>query len=196
MVVAFFIYWLFSPSGASKLRYWVKTFPQKVASWFWGEAVLPYAEYEVDLPKVEIVEESDMINNDSNIDVSLKEENSTSNSKISSTKSFNKIPRSKYIPSDIINTIPLLASPDLNELIDEEKLSDSISSWEVLSNSTGLTEILSSSGTNETIISHIETPESSVKPPQNSSSSQSTKTSTSLSPQDIRDAEELFGILL
>ncbi|MDR0860731.1 MAG: hypothetical protein LBO09_07335 [Candidatus Peribacteria bacterium] len=32
--LAFFIYGLFSPSGASRLRYGVKTFPQRMASFF------------------------------------------------------------------------------------------------------------------------------------------------------------------
>jgi hypothetical protein len=42
--VAFFLYGLFSPSGAAHLWYGIKTFPQRVASFFGGAVVLPYGE--------------------------------------------------------------------------------------------------------------------------------------------------------
>ncbi|MDR2416405.1 MAG: hypothetical protein LBD75_07610 [Candidatus Peribacteria bacterium] len=50
--ITFFIYGLFSPSGAGKLRYYVKTFPQKVASLFGGDPYLSYDEFQL-LPSIE-----------------------------------------------------------------------------------------------------------------------------------------------
>jgi predicted PurR-regulated permease PerM len=44
LAVAFFMYGLFSPSGASKLWYSVKNFPQRVASYLGGEAYHSYDE--------------------------------------------------------------------------------------------------------------------------------------------------------
>lgn len=45
LAIAFFIYGLITPSGAAELRYNMKTFPQRMASWIGGAAYVPYAEY-------------------------------------------------------------------------------------------------------------------------------------------------------
>jgi hypothetical protein len=48
--ITFFIYGLFNPSGAGKIRYYVQTFPQKIASFLGGEPYLSYKEFQLTLP--------------------------------------------------------------------------------------------------------------------------------------------------
>ena len=46
LVLAFFIYWIFNPSGAARLRYNVRTFPQRMAGWMWStKEFLDYDNY-------------------------------------------------------------------------------------------------------------------------------------------------------
>ena len=52
LCLAFFIYWLFSPSGASRLRYNVRTFPDRIQSWFSNKSFLDYDSYKLKLPLV------------------------------------------------------------------------------------------------------------------------------------------------
>ncbi len=53
MVLAFFIYWIFSPSWASRLWYNVRTFPQRVTSWISDKKeFLDYDSYKLDLSNV------------------------------------------------------------------------------------------------------------------------------------------------
>jgi hypothetical protein len=45
-VLAFFIYWIFNPSGAARLWYNVRTFPQRMAGWMWStKEFLDYDSY-------------------------------------------------------------------------------------------------------------------------------------------------------
>ena len=53
MVLAFFIYWIFNPSGASRLWYNVRTFPQRVTSWISDKTTfLDYDSYKLNLSDV------------------------------------------------------------------------------------------------------------------------------------------------
>ena len=53
MVLAFFIYWIFNPSGASRLWYNVRTFPQRVTSWISDKKeFLDYDSYKLNLSDV------------------------------------------------------------------------------------------------------------------------------------------------
>ncbi len=45
LAMAFFIYGLFSPSGADRLRYNIKNIPNMVASFFGGDDFISYDEY-------------------------------------------------------------------------------------------------------------------------------------------------------
>ena len=50
--MAFFIYWIFSPSWAARLRYNVRTFPSRVTSWISSQSFLDYDSYKLSLPSV------------------------------------------------------------------------------------------------------------------------------------------------
>lgn len=53
LALAFFIYWIFSPSWAARLWYNVRTFPQRVASWISsGSEFLDYDSYKLDVSSI------------------------------------------------------------------------------------------------------------------------------------------------
>ncbi len=52
LCLAFFIYWLFSPSGASRLWYNIRTFPQRVTSWISDQNFLDYDSYKLNISDV------------------------------------------------------------------------------------------------------------------------------------------------
>lgn len=52
LVLAFFIYWIFSPSWAARLRYNVRTFPSRVTSWISNQNFLDYDSYKLSLPSI------------------------------------------------------------------------------------------------------------------------------------------------
>lgn len=53
LVLAFFIYWIFSPSWAARLWYNVRTFPQRVTSWISsGSEFLDYDSYKLDVSDI------------------------------------------------------------------------------------------------------------------------------------------------
>lgn len=49
LCLAFFIYWLFSPSWASRLWYNVRTFPRRVTSWVSDQNFLDYDSYKLNI---------------------------------------------------------------------------------------------------------------------------------------------------
>ena len=82
LALAFFIYGIFSPSGAARLWYNVRTFPNRVASWISsGKEFLDYDSYKLNLPsiweKIDLGSEDDE-NLDSNIkdvvDIDVKDD--------------------------------------------------------------------------------------------------------------------------
>ena len=52
LILAFFIYGLFNPSGASRLWYNVRTFPQRVSSWISNNSFMDYDSYRLDISSV------------------------------------------------------------------------------------------------------------------------------------------------
>ena len=59
LCLAFFIYWIFNPSWASRLWYNIRTFPQRVTSWISDKSFLDYDSYKLDLKDVwDEIEES------------------------------------------------------------------------------------------------------------------------------------------
>ena len=50
--IAFFIYWVFNPSWASRLWYNVRTFPQRLTSWFSDQTFLDYDNYKIDMSSI------------------------------------------------------------------------------------------------------------------------------------------------
>ena len=52
LALAFFIYGIFSPSGASRLWYNVRTFPQRITSWVSNQTFLDYDSYKKDISSV------------------------------------------------------------------------------------------------------------------------------------------------
>ena len=53
LALAFFIYWIFSPSGAARLWYNVRTFPQRMAGWMWStKEFLDYDSYKSKISSV------------------------------------------------------------------------------------------------------------------------------------------------
>ena len=64
LCLAFLIYWLFSPSWAARLWYNVRTFPQRVTSWFSSQTFLDYDSYKLELPTIEWLKESMIENKD------------------------------------------------------------------------------------------------------------------------------------
>ncbi|MDR0369771.1 MAG: hypothetical protein LBH96_04625 [Candidatus Peribacteria bacterium] len=157
--------------------------------------LLPSTENEVEVSKEENIEASGIIVDDSNVNVSSNEEN-FSHSKGSSKSFFNTIQKSQHISSGNLKILPVFPSVDSNEFIDETISSESSSLEESGSDSVSSTIFDSFSGNAETSDVQITPIESSTNVSSKDSSLPSTTTSASLSSQDIRDAEELFGILL
>lgn len=52
LILAFFIYWIFSPSGAGKLWYNIRTFPQRITSWISDKNFLDYESYKSSLSEI------------------------------------------------------------------------------------------------------------------------------------------------
>ena len=73
LALAFFIYWIFNPSWAARLRYNVRTFPQRVSSWISsGKEFLDYDSYKLNIPSVSDIDlniDSDWDFLDSDMDV-------------------------------------------------------------------------------------------------------------------------------
>ena len=63
LALAFFIYGIFNPSGASRLWYNVRTFPQRVSSWISDKAFIDYDSYRLDISSVWAIWEDDDNNN-------------------------------------------------------------------------------------------------------------------------------------
>ena len=90
LCLAFFIYWLFSPSWASRLWYNVRTFPRRVTSWVSNQSFLDYDSYKLSrwLPILDEkidddVDNIDINDNDENIsDFEPEEDISNSDEKI------------------------------------------------------------------------------------------------------------------
>lgn len=66
-IIAFFIYGLFSPTWASKLWYNVRTFPDRIVSWFSSKNFVDYDAYKLKLTSVWAEDKSDSDDNDSNV---------------------------------------------------------------------------------------------------------------------------------
>ena len=62
LVLAFLIYGLFSPSGASRLWYNVRTFPQRVMSWTSDQVFLNYDSYRLDISSIGSRDDSEFTN--------------------------------------------------------------------------------------------------------------------------------------
>ena len=85
LVIAFFIYGLFSPSGASKLWYNIRTFSNRIMSRFSNESFVNYDTYKLNIPSIWSKDKSDL-NNSSDLDSDLN-----SNSEISIIDSYDEI---------------------------------------------------------------------------------------------------------
>lgn len=81
LALAFFIYGIFNPSGASRLWYNVRTFPQRIYSWISDKAFINYDAYRLDISSVWAVWEEE--NNETDID---RVRNVTSSSRDASTR--------------------------------------------------------------------------------------------------------------
>lgn len=85
--MAFFIYGIFSPSWAARLRYNVRTFPSRVTSWISNQSFLDYDSYKLSMPSIwdkielnigdENSEDSEILDIDekTEIDVNSEQEN-------------------------------------------------------------------------------------------------------------------------
>ena len=114
LVLAFFIYWIFSPSWAARLRYNVRTFPSRVTSWISNQSFLDYDSYKLSLPSVwdkidlnigdedsQDIENSDI---DENTDIEVKTDQETIN--IDEGKSNSKDEESETDSADTIKSFP------------------------------------------------------------------------------------------
>ena len=60
LVIAFFIYWIFNPSWASRLWYNVRTFPQRITSWMSSsKEFLDYESYKIKTPLDDLTDNND-----------------------------------------------------------------------------------------------------------------------------------------
>lgn len=114
LVLAFFIYWIFSPSWAARLRYNVRTFPSRVTSWISSQSFLDYDSYKLSLPSVwdkidlnigdedsQDIENSDI---DENVEIGVKTDQETIN--IDEEKSNSKDEESETDSSETIKSFP------------------------------------------------------------------------------------------
>lgn len=182
LIVAFFIYGLFSPSGAAKVWYGVKTFPQQVASWFGGEDVLPYFEYQTLMPETEVSGgQQDVLpmKTSETLEISGSSDSSgtsgTGKSLLPSMKRFMRMDKHHYRSSVLRN---------LSSLLEQEPLLTG-DGWSGDSSSVDDEAIIipSVSSDNEVLSQELKI----IPTPPKSQQSDS-----QLSQQDIRDAEELF----
>ena len=114
LVLAFFIYWIFSPSWAARLRYNVRTFPSRVTSWISSQSFLDYDSYKLSLPSVwdkidlnigdedsQDIENSDI---DENVEIEVKTDQETIN--IDEEKSNSKDEESETDSAETIKSFP------------------------------------------------------------------------------------------
>lgn len=71
LVIAFFIYGLFSPSWASKLWYNVRTFPDRIVSRFSDKNFIDYDTYKLDFSSISSRDKSDSVDIDLDVDSDL-----------------------------------------------------------------------------------------------------------------------------
>jgi hypothetical protein len=173
--LAFFIYGLFSPSGAARLWYGVKMFPQKVAAFFGGEVVVPYVESP--LPEVEVLVPSEEIETPA-----LDEEIATSSLDVATSFTASQR-RSAGIEAFSRKVYEKIAAmPAVEEPLPVEPEVEPVSVPVV------------SSGAAAPVVS-TSTSSASSSPTKVPPSSKGSTTPSGLSAQDIRDAEELWGML-
>ena len=114
LVLAFFIYWIFSPSWAARLRYNVRTFPSRVTSWISSQSFLDYDSYKLSLPSVwdkidlnigdedsQDIENSDI---DENVEIEVKTDQETIN--IDEEKGNSKDEESETDSAETIKSFP------------------------------------------------------------------------------------------
>lgn len=114
LVLAFFIYWIFSPSWAARLRYNVRTFPSRVTSWISSQSFLDYDSYKLSLPSVwdkidlnigdedsQDIENSDI---DENVEIEVKTDQETIN--IDEEKINSKDEESETDSAETIKSFP------------------------------------------------------------------------------------------
>ena len=170
LVIAFFIYGLFSPSGAARLWYNVKSFPQRVAFWMGGTEFVSYDSWDVASTAVVGVSST-------------------------TTKPFMIVSRSEK--SVTLGTISA-------QVRDRVQPPSSIVGQKSEGDSLVVAEMEPSLPVRETLPVVGELPEkqpllppqTTPKVPSPSNTSSSPAITSSLSAQDIRDAEKLFGMLL
>ncbi|MDR3169907.1 MAG: hypothetical protein LBU27_09570 [Candidatus Peribacteria bacterium] len=182
--LAFFIYGLFSPSGAARLWYGVKTFPQQVAAFFGGEVVVPYVERQQPEVEVSSVKEKTVL-------PSLNEEVVTSS--LDAARSFSSPQRRTAGIETFSRGVyeKIAAMPAVEESLPAEPEEEQVPVAAPV-----VSAIPVGSPEPAPVVSTLSS--------SSSSSSSSTKINTSskvssmpsgLSAQDIRDAEELWGML-
>ncbi|MDR2541502.1 MAG: hypothetical protein LBD11_07260 [Candidatus Peribacteria bacterium] len=192
--LAFFIYGLFSPSGASRLRYGVKTFPQRVASFFGGEVVLPYTDLPtIDLPSVEGSSSELSSEDTTSTDLpSLLPQTSDSSDSRESPETPTLTSSKEFTPSQKRSSGVATLFAKIHEKIEADQTSSSdIKEKPEDTTLPGISEVIQTPA-------EPEIPEKTPTAPAPIPPKKTTTTSTpsGLSSQDYRDAEKLWGMLL
>jgi len=136
LVLAFFIYWIFSPSWAGKLWYNVRTFPQRIASRVSDQNFMDYENYKLNLSEElnNIIPESTKEENDENSNEEakntddegeLENDNNSKNDELDVKESNNLSGR------PIIKSFPTFTKlPDIKNLVkDSQPQSNETLSW-------------------------------------------------------------------
>lgn len=138
LVLAFFIYWIFSPSWAGKLWYNVRTFPQRIASRISNQTFMDYENYKSSLSEElnNIIPESTKEENDENSgeeakntddEVKLEEGGDTKNDELDIKESDDDNLSDKHT----IKSFPTFTKlPDIKNLVkNPQPQSNEILSW-------------------------------------------------------------------
>ena len=133
LILAFFIYWIFSPSWAGKLWYNVRTFPQRITSWISDKNFLDYESYKSSLSEIwediksdltdnEIIEKSDEKFDEEN---SLDSEENFKDEKIETSTDNNESKDDKW---QIKRFLKITKFPDLSKSVNVEK-TNAVVTW-------------------------------------------------------------------
>ena len=142
LCIAFFIYWIFSPSWASRLWYNIRTFPQRVTSWFSNQSFLDYDTYKIDTPSiwdsidVDFIDEEDENYDIDDEDNEFKQKKSDKSEKeikeeknVESEKKSNSKSESKGTIKSFPRTIKFVKMPELGSNDVDSESDSPILTW-------------------------------------------------------------------
>ena len=207
LAIAFFIYGLFSPLGASRLWYNIKNFPHRLSASFGWATYVSYDDFRMNftssLPSISSSDEDVP----SSISSDISSNQTSSNSRRLVSSSSRNRPQHTFSMVERVNEPPLVSLGSIDEAIVLEVSGTEIAKaneiWLIEVQVEDIPEVPLSSTTSSVSQTSSQTTSSTtqtVKPQATTQTSSKNQTTSSvpqwLTQQEIRETERLFGMLL